>query len=230
MDQTFMKEKKILPLIITMALPIVISMLISALYNIVDSYFVAKIEEDAMTALSLIYPLQNLANAIAIGFGIGITSVIAYSLGAGQQALADRAAALGLLMSVIHGVVIAVLCISFASMFIRAFTSSENIISYGLDYFYLVILFAPVNSLGMAAEKVLQAVGKMKTTMVCMAIGAVVNIVLDPFFIALMGVKGAALATGIGQTLSLISYFIVFWTAKLPVKYQLGHRGEDKHL
>lgn len=85
MDQKFMKEKPILPLVISMALPMVISMAINSLYNIVDSFFVAQISENAMTALSLVYPLQNLMTAIAVGFGIGINARIAYCLGAGEK-------------------------------------------------------------------------------------------------------------------------------------------------
>ena len=81
MNQNFMKEKKILPLVLSMSLPMVISMAVNSLYNIVDSYFVAKVSENAMTALALIYPIQNLITAIAVGFGIGINAVIAYYMG-----------------------------------------------------------------------------------------------------------------------------------------------------
>ena len=83
MEQTFMKERKILPLVLAMSLPMVISMAVNALYNIIDSYFVAKVSEDAMTALALVFPVQNFINAIAIGFGIGINAGIAFFLGAG---------------------------------------------------------------------------------------------------------------------------------------------------
>lgn len=81
-DQSFMKEKPVLPLVLKMSLPMVISMLVNSLYNIVDSFFVAKIGEDAMTALSLIFPLQNLSSAVGVGFGIGINAVVAFYLGA----------------------------------------------------------------------------------------------------------------------------------------------------
>ena len=86
MNQNFMKEKKILPLIISMSLPMVISMAVNSLYNIVDSYFVAKISDNAMTALSLVFPIQNMVNAIAIGFGVGVNAAIAYFLGAKKAA------------------------------------------------------------------------------------------------------------------------------------------------
>ena len=104
MNQNFMKEKKILPLVVSMSLPMVISMAVNSLYNIVDSYFVAKISEDAMTALSLVYPVQNLMTAIAVGFGIGMNARIAFCLGAEDKEQADQAAATGMVLSFIHGV------------------------------------------------------------------------------------------------------------------------------
>ena len=91
MDQTYMKEQPVLKLIVSMALPMVISMMVSSLYNIVDSFFIARISEDAMTALSLVYPVQNLINAVMIGFGIGINAVISFYLGAQDKKMADRA-------------------------------------------------------------------------------------------------------------------------------------------
>ena len=229
-----MKEKPILPLVLKMALPMVISMLVNSLYNIVDSFFVAQVSEDAMTAISIVYPLQNLANAVGVGFGVGINAAVAYYLGAGNEKAANRSAALGILLSALHGIVLAGICALLIRPFISMFTDSEEIAAYGLDYFYTVIAFAPVLTLGMAFEKVLQATGKMKTTMFCMAIGAVANIILDPIFISglgavpAMGVFGAALATGIGQTLSLISYIAVFLPAKIPVRLRLERRGEEK--
>ena len=229
-----MKEKPVLPLVLKMALPMVISMLVNSLYNIVDSFFVAQVSEDAMTAISIVYPLQNLANAVGVGFGVGINAAVAYYLGAGNGKAANRSATLGIILSALHGVVLAGICMLFIRPFISMFTDSEEIAAYGLDYFYTVIAFAPVLTLGMAFEKVLQATGKMKTTMFCMAIGAVANIILDPIFISglgavpAMGVFGAALATGIGQTLSLISYIAVFLLAKIPVRLRLERRGEEK--
>ena len=234
MDQTFMKEKPVLPLVLKMALPMVISMLVNSLYNIVDSFFVAQVSEDAMTAISIVYPLQNLANAVGVGFGVGINAAVAYYLGAGNGKAANRSATLGIILSALHGIVLAGICVLFIRPFISMFTDSEEIVAYGLDYFYIVIAFAPVLTLGMAFEKVLQATGKMKTTMFCMAIGAVANIILDPIFISglgaipAMGVFGAALATGIGQSLSLISYIAVFLLAKIPVRLRLERRGEEK--
>ena len=98
MNETFMKDRPVLPLVLSMSLPMVLSMLVNSLYNIVDSFFVAQISEDAMTALSLVYPVQNLITAVGVGFGIGINAVIAFHLGAGEKDKADRAASQGMLL------------------------------------------------------------------------------------------------------------------------------------
>ena len=99
MNQEYMKTRKILPLVLSMSLPMVISMAVNALYNIVDSYFVAKISEDAMTALALVFPMQNLVNAIVIGFAIGINARVAFYLGAKEEKMADESASVGLLLN-----------------------------------------------------------------------------------------------------------------------------------
>ena len=95
MNQTYMKEKKIFPLVMSMALPMMLSMAFNSLYNIVDSYFVAKLSEDAMTALSLVYPAQNLLTAVAVGFGVGVNAMISFYLGAQNQEKADKTATQG---------------------------------------------------------------------------------------------------------------------------------------
>jgi len=122
MNKNFMKEKPIFPLVLSMSLPMVLSMLVNSLYNIVDSYFIAKISEEAMTALSLVYPVQILVNSVAVGFGIGINAVAAYYLGAQQKDRADNAVSLGLLFSILHGVLLTVLCLTGISHFLSAFT------------------------------------------------------------------------------------------------------------
>ena len=206
MNETFMKEKPVLPLLLSMALPMVLSMLINSLYNIVDSYFVAKISEDAMTALSLVFPIQNFISATAIGFGVGINAVIAFHLGAGNQVMANRAATQGLALSVVHAVVLGGAGVAVMPAFLRMFTSSESVVSLGLRYSVIVFSFSLSIMAGIAFEKIFQAVGRMKVTMVGLASGCVANIILDPLFIfglgpfTAMGIEGAALATGIGQT------------------------------
>ena len=123
MNENFMKEEPVLPLITSMALPMVISMMVNSLYNIVDSFFVAQISEEAMTALSLVFPVQNFINAVSIGFGVGINALIAYYLGAGNAETANRAAVHGMALSALHGVVLMAACIAIMPQFLSAFTN-----------------------------------------------------------------------------------------------------------
>ena len=210
MNDTFMKERPVLPLLLSMALPNVISMLVNSLYNIVDSLFVAQISEDAMTALSLVYPIQNFANAIAIGFGIGINAMIALYLGAGDRKKAEIAATHGMVLSLLHGVVITVVSIAVMPGFLRRFTTDESLVASGITYSTIVFLFATINMAALAFEKMFQAVGRMKVTMVALVFGCACNI--------LLGIAGAALATGIGQLLSLCVYLFVYLRTELPVR------------
>lgn len=178
MNDTFMKEKPIFPLLTSMALPMVVSMLVNALYNIVDSLFVARISEEAMTALSLVYPVQNLINAIAIGFSIGVAALISLHLGAGNKEKADMAATHGMVLSLIHGVVISIVCTAIMPRFLRSFTSDETVIAMGVTYSRVAFMFAVVIMAAMAFEKIFQAVGRMNITMIGLMGGSVCNIIL----------------------------------------------------
>lgn len=224
MNDTFMKERPVLPLLLSMALPNVISMLVNSLYNIVDSLFVAQISEDAMTVLSLVFPIQNFANAIAIGFGIGINAMIALYLGAGDRKKAEIAATHGMVLSLLHGVVITVVSIAIMPGFLRRFTTDESLVASGITYSTIVFLFATINMAALAFEKMFQAMGRMKVTMVALVFGCACNILLDPVLIfglgpvPAMGIAGAALATGIGQLLSLCVYLFVYLRTELPVR------------
>ena len=175
MNETFMKEKPVLPLILSMTLPIVLSMLVNSLYNIIDSFFVAQISEEAMTALSLVYPVQNFINAVGIGFGVGINAVIAFYLGAGDNRKADQAATQGLVLAVIHGVVMTICCITIMPVFLRMFTSSEAVIELGVRYSVVAFAFTLIVTVSMAFEKLFQAVGNMKTTMISLMCGCITN-------------------------------------------------------
>lgn len=224
MEQTFMKEKPILPLVLSMSLPMILSMLVASLYNIIDSYFVARISEDAMTALALVYPMQNLINAVTIGFSIGINAVIAYYLGAKREEEVNRAGTLGVALSTVHGLFLTIFCIGTMPVFLRMFTSSETVLDLGLRYSRIAFGFAVIVSWGMAYEKIFQSVGKMLLTMVSMLCGCIANIILDPILIfglgpfPQMGIEGAALATGLGQTISLAMYLIICVVKPIPVK------------
>lgn len=214
MNQTFMKDKPILPLVLSMSLPMVLSMMVTSLYNIIDSFFVAKISEDAITALSLIFPMQNFINAVTIGFAIGINAVISYNLGAKNFDKANIAATQGLFLNTLHGVILTIGCIAFLPAFLKMFTEDAAVIDLGLRYSYIAFSFGVIIALGMSFEKIFQSVGKMTLTMIAMLCGCIANIILDPIlifgigFFPEMGIEGAALATGIGQTISLLIYVI----------------------
>ncbi len=164
MNDTFMKEKPVGPLLASMALPMVFSMLVNSLYNIVDSFFVAQISEQAMTALSLVYPIQNMINAVAIGFGIGINARVSYHLGAGDKKMADTAATHGFLLSVIHGILMTVISIAVMPVFLQMYTQDETVIRMGLEYSTIVFLFSTVIAISLFFEKLFQAVGRMKVS------------------------------------------------------------------
>ena len=228
-----MKQKPVFPLILSMSLPMVISMLVNSLYNIIDSFFVSKISDDAMTALSLVFPIQNFISAAAIGFGIGINAVISIHLGAKNNEKADTAAAQGLILSAVHGIVLTAASIAAMPYFLRMFTSDENVISLGVQYSVIAFSFAPIIMLGISFEKIFQSVGMMKVTMFGMLCGCIANIILDPLmifgigFFPKMGIKGAALATGIGQLLTFVIYIVIYRLRPMPVKLRFGKSKPD---
>ncbi|MET3568823.1 putative MATE family efflux protein [Enterocloster citroniae] len=224
-----MKEKPVLPLLVSMALPMVISMLVNSLYNIVDSFFVARISEQAMTALSLVYPVQNLINAVAIGYGVGINALIAFYSGAGDRVSVDTAATQGFLFAAIHGILITVGSISIMPAFLHMFTSDEGVIELGIQYSTIVFMFSLVIMIGLSFEKMFQSVGRMGMTMISMLCGCISNIILDPLlifgigFFPEMGIAGAAWATGIGQVITLAVYVFMYLARPIPVRIRRNY-------
>lgn len=234
MDEKFMKEKPVLSLILSMSLPMVLSMLVNSLYNIVDSFFVAQISEDAMTALSLVFPVQNFINAVAIGFAIGINAAIAFYLGTEEYSRANMAATQGMVFAVIHSIVITVSVISIIPTFLRVFTSSEPVIDFGIRYSVIAFSFTFIIILGGTFEKIFQAVGNMKVTMISMMCGCIANIILDPVlifgigFFPAMGIEGAALATGIGQAITLAIYLVIYFVCPIRIRISRQFLTFDK--
>lgn len=227
-----MKEKPIFPLLLSMSLPMVISMAVNSLYNIVDSYFVAKISENAMTALSLVFPIQNFINAVAIGFGVGINAMIAQYLGAGRRDKADETLTQGMVLAVIHGIVMMILCIIGIPYFLRLFTTDANVIALGVRYATIVFSFSVILSVNLTFEKMNQAIGNMKITMISLLVGCGLNIILDPMIIfgigpfPKLGIAGAALATGFGQCVPIVIYIAAY--LKRPKR--VAFRREYLHL
>lgn len=207
-----MKSKSTMSLIIKMSIPPALSMLIQSLYNIVDSIFITKFDPDAMKAISLVFPIQNIILAIAVGIGIGINAYIAMKLGQNHLKEAENAANQGVLISIIHYFIVLVIGLLVAKPFLESFESNQKIIEYGLTYIRLIIIFSFTTIIQIALEKILQADGKMMLPMIALLGGTITNVVLDPIFIFTldMGVFGAALATVLGQLVStaLMFYFI----------------------
>lgn len=205
-----MADAPMTALILSMSLPAMFSMLIQALYNIVDSYFVAKLGENALTAVSLAFPVQNLMIALAIGTAVGINSLVSRRLGEGRQEEADRAATHGALLGVLNWVIIAVLGILFTRLFFESFTKTQEVLDMGCSYVYIVTIFSFGMFIQVNMEKTLQATGNMVLPMFSQLIGAVANIVLDPIMIfglfgfPKLGVAGAAIATVTGQILGMV--------------------------
>ena len=193
-----MGTRKVYPLLITMSLPPMISMLIQSMYNVVDSIFVAKLGEDALTAVSLAFPMQNLVLALAVGLGVGMNASIARNLGAGKKADANSSASHGMLLAGLHSLLFVILGLFFTRPFIQMFTTDSQVIQWGTEYCRIVICLAFGSIFHISIEKIFQAVGNMVVPMVLQAVGAIINIVLDPIFI--FGYFGIpAMGTGRGN-------------------------------
>ena len=231
-----MKERPILPLMLSMSLPMVLSMLVNSLYNIVDSFFVAQISENAMTALSLVYPVQNFINAIAIGFAVGINAVIALNLGAQNQERADAAATQVLLLNTLHGIIMTIISIAAIPHFLHMFTSDSEVIELGIKYSRIAFGFAAIIAIELCFEKIFQAAGRMTATMIAMLSGSIANIILDPILIfglgpaPKLGIEGAAIATGAGQIVTLIIFLAIYYSQAIPVRVRSKYLALDKGL
>ncbi len=192
-------------LVISMAVPMMISMLVQALYNVVDSIFVARLSENALTAVTLAFPIQNLVISIAAGTGVGVNAVLSRALGEKNQQDADNAAGAGLLLSIIHCMLIMCVGVFFAHAFIASQTDNEEIISFGTTYLSIVTIVSIGAFMQVMLERLLQATGRTVLSMISQLTGAIINIIFDPIFIfglgffPKMGVAGAAWATVLGQ-------------------------------
>ncbi len=211
-----MKENKMgsMPvnkLLISMALPIVISMMIQALYNIVDSIFVAKINEDALTALSLAFPMQNLIISAATGIGVGMNALLSKKLGEQNYPYANMVACNGIIIELCASVIFLIIGIFIVPLFIHSQTTIISIANYAISYLRICCIFSFSVFLQISFERLLQATGRTHLSMITQISGAVVNIVLDPIFIFTfkMGVEGAAIATVLGQFVSaVVGYYL----------------------
>ena len=193
-------------LLISMSVPMMISMLVQALYNIVDSMFVAQLSENALTAVSLAFPAQNLMIAVATGTGVGINALLSKSLGEKRQERANAAAMNGLFLAVVSCLVFVFLGLTCSRGFFLMQTDQQTIVDYGATYMSIVSVLSGGMFLQITFDRVLQATGRTVYTLFTQAVGAVINIILDPILIfALnMGVRGAATATVISQAVGAV--------------------------
>ena len=205
MEQNKMGIMPINKLLLSMSLPMMASMLVQALYKIVDSMFVAQLSENALTAVSLAFPAQNLMIAIGTGTGVGMNALVSRSLGEKNKERANLIANNGVMLLFLSGVVMSLLCIFGSRLFFSLQTKDAEIIQYGVDYLQIVGGLSFGIFLQFAFERILQSTGRTFYTMLTQGLGAIINIILDPILIfglfgaPALGIKGAALATVIGQ-------------------------------
>ena len=192
-------------LIVSMSIPMMISMLVQALYNIVDSIFVSHVSENALTAVTLAFPLQMMIISVGSGTGVGINAILSKALGEKKQKRANKAANNGILLALVHYIIFIPIGIYVAEPFIRSQTSDESIAIMGSTYLGICCLFSIGVFLQMTFERLLQSTGRTLLSMISQVTGAVVNMILDPIMIfgllgfPALGVEGAAYATVTGQ-------------------------------
>jgi Na+-driven multidrug efflux pump len=193
-------------LVLNMSFPLMLSLLIQSLYNIVDSIFVAKLSESALTATSLVFPMQLLMIAV----GVGVNAVLSRNIGAKNEKMIENVAATGVVLSIISTLVFVVIGLLFTKTFVHAFTDDEQIAEYAIEYLSICMIFCVGSLVSTMFQRFLQAVGDTFCSMVSLIAGAVTNIILDSIMIfGLLGfpaleVRGAAIATVIGQCVSAI--------------------------
>ena len=226
---TRMGNAPVFGLMMKMSLPTMFSMIVQALYNIVDSMFVSHYDKAALTAVSLAFPMQLLMIGFAVGTSIGVNSLIARRLGEGKREEADKAATYSLLLSVITSLVFALVGAFFSSSIIGAYTDNPKVLTYGTQYLSCVFIFSMGIFVEIGIEKTLQATGNMIFPMLFQLCGAVVNTILDPMFIfgfgfiPSQGALGAGIATVIGQIASMVFALIVLFKKKNAVKIRFRY-------
>lgn len=205
MEENKMGVMPVNKLLISMALPMMISMLVQALYNVVDSIFVAKLSEDALTAVSLAFPMQNLMIAVAAGIGVGMNAVLSRSLGQKNQSMVNKSAACGVFLEAMGYILFLILGLTVVRTFYIAQDAPAEITELGVKYLSVVLIFSFGIFGQFTFERMLQSTGKTLYAMFTQMTGAIINIILDPILIfgllgaPKMGITGAAVATVIGQ-------------------------------
>ncbi len=214
-------------LLFRMSMPAILAMIVQALYNIVDSLFVSRVSEASLSAVTLAFPIQMIVIAVCVGGGIGINAVISRKLGEKKNIEANNAAEHGILIMLLIYLVVIIIALLFSNKMFNMFSNDPVIIDFGVTYIRIILFFSFGRMLSQAGMSILQGTGDMTHPMKAQLIGAISNIILDPilifgyFGIPAMGVKGAAIATVIGQILSMIYIFVILYTKENYIKLNL---------
>ena len=223
-------------LLVNMALPLVCSMLVQALYNVVDSIYVSRISESAVTALSLAFPVQNLLIGCATGVGVGVNSLLSKSLGEQNYERANRTAGNGYLLSAAFSALFVIFGLFFAKPFFATQSTVAETVEGGAAYLAIVCIGSIGVFIGILNERLLQATGRASLSMVTQAAGAIINIILDPilifgwFGLPAMGIAGAAWATIIGQWVGAIIAVWLNWKYNTDLKLMRKHARIDGYV
>ena len=229
MEENKMGVMPVNRLLMSMSLPMMISMLVQALYNIVDSIFVSRINENALTAVSLAFPIQALLIALSTGTGVGVNAVLSKALGEKNNEKASKAAVNGLFLAVVTYLIALAIGIFFVGTFYCSQTDDAEIVTYGIQYLSIVCIFSIGMLMQMMLEKLLQSTGKTFYSMITQSVGAIINIVMDPILIfglfgmPKLGVAGAAVATIFGQCVG--SGLALFFNLKYNKEISLSLKG-----
>jgi len=216
-------------LLVSMSLPMIASMLVQALYNVVDSVFVAQISENALTAVSLAFPIQSLMIAVSSGTCVGINALLSRSLGEKRQKEANLSAVNGVFLAVVSYLVFALMGIFGSHLFFASQTGNREIVEFGTQYLTICLIFSFGIFMEMTFERIMQSTGRTIYSMVTQGTGAIINIILDPIMIfglfgfPRLGIRGAAIATVTGQIIAMI--LAVWFNHKKNRDVQLSFKG-----
>ena len=202
-------------LLISMAFPMIISMLIHSLYNVVDSIFVGKFSNDALTAIGLAFPMQNLIIALATGFGVGVNAILSKSLGERNHVKASKTAINGCILMLIVYLIFILVGFTCLPKYMMLQTSNQSVIDFGVTYLKYIVIGCVFLLFSITLERLLQSTGRTFLVMIAQLSGTIVNIILDPILIfglcgfKPLGIDGAAIATLIGQFTSFVFAFLL---------------------
>lgn len=224
-----METWPMLPLVMNISLPLMISLLVQSMYNLVDSFFVAQISENALSATSLASPIQILMVAVSVGTGVGVNSLLSRTLGANKKEDIPLIATSGLLLAVLSSVVFMIFGIFFSGPFLRLFTKDNTLLALSHSYLSICTIFCQGIFIATTAERLLQATGNTTFSMCAQVAGALANCVLDPILIfgyfgfPAMGVQGAAIATVIGQWLAAAIGLVLNFKLNHDIHFEFRH-------